>query len=272
MKEISGDITATYRLTLKDKFRYLLFNFIRGFLGLWVVIPRTRKTSKDHFFGENNVTNTPGRVLINKFVINELPRFVQTKSIKVLDIGCGSGYMRGLLSQAGYSGKYLGIDVADYFSKEQTGFDSSFIQTKIEDFHPREKYDLVISNTAFEHIENDALASQRSKEAVAPGGVEVHIVPSFWSLFCYLFHGYRQYSPRRLKRIFGNRQDWRVYSLGGLASSLFHFIFITLGERILKGKRPRDGAWYQKGRLIALKLDRYLPLCPLIYVVISRDP
>lgn len=269
MKEICGDITITHRLTAVEKATYLLSNLVRGLLGY---LPPMRMRFWRGTAHENQ-PNSPGRTYLNAYLRTELPRQLPLDApIRVLDIGCGTGYVRKLLVELGYHGEYTGLDVTrepGFDSHEVPEFVTRFIEAPIGDLTEENAYDLVISNTALEHIPDDREAAEKAYQALAPHGIAVHIVPSFWSLFLYLFHGYRQYTPRRVRNVFKG-QSYSVERLGGLASFLLHFFGITVPERIAGRPPVRKRKSYVSLAAWARRIDRFLPLCSSTYVVTVR--
>lgn len=269
VKEISGDIGPNNPLSLKEKLIYLGYNFIRGALGGF------SRLSTRAWKGRpvSNGSDSPARTYIDGFILAELPVLVPKRSIRVLDIGCGTGYMRELLERAGFSGEYVGVDVyedVEFSVYESKVFTSTLICAPIADAALSGEFDLVISNTALEHISDDREAVRRGQEVLVPGGIAIHIVPSFWALFLYLFHGYRQYSRKSLHRLFKGA-DSSVFRLGGVGTFLLHLCAILIPERFL-GTSIRGGRWYPIAMRYAYKLDRLLPAGSSMYGVVLRKP
>ena len=262
MKLISGDV----KLSPKERFQYLLQNFVAGLIGHFSFL-------RTHYWFSSDLekgNGSPGRKYIDSFFKNEIKNITPVRDISVLDIGCGSGYIRKILSDQGFLGKYLGVDVQDYYQQDLTSsFSNNFVQKRIEDFETEERFDLIISNTALEHIEQDKLAIEKCHSFLKEGGVAVHLVPSSWGLFLYLFHGYRQYSRRRIARLFSEKNIF-VYRLGGLFSFVWHFIFITIPAHILRKDFVRKFSWYEKAIPTLNKLDRLIPIFPCIYIIIDK--
>jgi SAM-dependent methyltransferase len=202
-----------------------------------------------------------------------LPELLPTKeNVSIFDIGCGSGYVRGLLERLGYSGSYTGLDVVRekrFADHESASFASTFIQQPIEDYAPERTYDLVISNTSFEHVRDDREAAKKARELAGTHGTEVHIVPSWWSFFVYLLHGYRHYTPGRIKELFLG-SDYIVYPLGGCVSLGVQFLLSTIPERSTGRMVFRNMRWYPWAVRTAIALDRFLPLCPMGYAIVVR--
>lgn len=71
------------------------------------------------------------------------------KEEKILDVGCGNGSLIYLLNQNGYLNT-VGIDL---YCKE-TPYPVNFYQSSLYDIHDKEKYDVIMFNHSFEHMEN----------------------------------------------------------------------------------------------------------------------
>lgn len=260
MKELDGD----YKLNKIDQVWYLISNFFRGIWGYRTLT----KTCFWHKKLEGLNSHSPGRQYLDAFLEAQIPKLLKNKNISVLDIGCGTGYMKEVLEKYGYTGKYIGVDVMreDKFIEESKSFDVKFVESKIEDFNIDERFDLVISNTAFEHIPDDHKAAEQAHKYAGTRGIQLHIVPTFWSLPIYLFHGFRQYSPDRVKKLFGKKAI--VYRLGGLPSFLTAFFMMTVPERLTGSRKVRSTNLYKKVMKASNKMDRFLPFCSHMYGVL----
>jgi SAM-dependent methyltransferase len=272
MKEISGDFTATYQLSTRQKIWYLVYNFLRGLRGLFSLVPSR------HWVCTGVLPTTPRdaspmRTLVEAALVEFLTATLhQSKSIRVLDIGCGRAKLRRTMAELGYSGTYTGIDVfrePAYVDDADPAFPSRIHVMPVESFHTEDRYDLVMSVTTLEHVADDFAAVVVAREHMAEGGVQIHVVPGFWSLFMYLWHGYRQYTRHRLGKLFLG-QNYTMYRVGGAASFLLHVLFITLPEVVLCTGSVRNRSWYTSLRNAAIKADRYLPFFPNSYIVVIR--
>lgn len=215
---------------------------------------------------------SPGREYSNKFLSENLSKLLFNKEIKMLDIGCGSGYVREILYNLGYKVFYTGVDIRKHKDFEQFNkyaLESDFIQSKIEDFNTSNKYDFVFSISALEHIKDDKLAVSKALQFLKPSGIQIHIVPSYWSLFLYLRHGYRRYTPSRLKKLFKNN-NLEIHKLGGFFSFILHFSFITAPEILLGITKMRKLEIYSRLVNIANKLDYFFYIFPSFYVAIIK--
>lgn len=267
--EISGD----GRLSPGERVRYLLRNLRRN-LG-WAAplgsAPRFTAPRDPATPG----TASPGRALTEAWIRQRLPRLLDaSRPVRILEIGCGSGRMARLLSELGYHGSYHGVDIDGRFDLAPVpGMETRFTQTDIHAFDPGvERYDLILSVSALEHIPRDEVLLDKLPGWLAQGGLEVHVVPGGWGLPVYLWHGFRQYPLFRIAKVFRGREE-AVEPLGGLFSFLLHFLFITLGELLLPLKlRKRSGGIYNGLLDLALKLDQFLPWTPVMHVMRRRGP
>ena len=256
--QLSGDV----RLTLSQKTRWIVGNFLTGIAGygsgrsakFWH--PRTVATSDA----------SPSRKMIDAFLDETVPHLFPQKDISVFDIGCGTGYIYKRLSALGYHLEYTGLDVY-----KRTAFDVNvprgrFVLSKIEEFKADQRFDLVISNTCLEHVEDDHAAVEK---ALTLGDTQLPILPTFWSLPLYLWHGYRQYTPRSLQALFGSRGE--IYRLGGVFSFFAHFIFVTVPQRLRVPLLFRKYGWYSYVCRAANALDAVLPWMSVMYVVVIQQ-
>lgn len=260
--EISGDS----RLTVVQRLRYLAFN-----LGRNLKSAKHRARPLGFFAGRllrTPSTASPGRALTEAFLSSRLPQVMPLRKLRVLEIGCGSGSLTKLLAELGYSGSYVGVDIADRFDRtEQSSFEREFVLADAHLFESDGKFDLVISVSALEHIADDRRLIKKLGKFVAPGGVQVHFVPSGWGLLTYLWHGYRQYTAASLDERFDSQRT-SIFSMGGVASFVLHFLFITVGEILLRLRlRQRLPRFY--GRMLdgCLAFDRLVPVCGTMYAI-----
>jgi len=212
-----------------------------------------------------NGTGSPCREYFDGFFYEYFPKLFFQKEISILDIGCGSGYVRKIFEDLGYKIFYTGVDVKKHFDFDKFG--GEFVNSKIEDFNIDKKFDLIISICALEHIKNDVLAISKAKEFMKEDGIQVHIVPTHWSFPLYLHHGYRRYGVARLRKLFGNSSE--IYRVGGLFSFILHFFLITIPKRIFNSKK--SSKIYLGILNISNKLDFFLPILSPMYIVIKRN-
>jgi SAM-dependent methyltransferase len=212
--------------------------------------------------------NSPSRDYIDSFFDNFLNQ-IENKSISVLDIGCGNGYLFEKLVQHKINGHYLGIDLkqADKFNDLQSdSITKKFMQGSAEEVKLDKKFDLIVSVTSLEHIENDKKVLENSSEMLKEGGCEIHVVPAGSSIFLYLLHGWRQYNIGMLNKLFFKKKDLEIHQAGGPVSFIFHFFFITI-FRILNIDYKNIIKFFGPVKSFSIRADNFLNFFPSIFIV-----
>ena len=206
--------------TVFDKLLYPIFNVINNMLPYHNTDPRINyytftSMCLDECFAKTNPMSSPARALSNLFWY-ELPwRELRGKlggEINILDIGCGEGvYSRKLQKFSGnIIDSYYGIDVFEFDEWEKRRKNDtqkvlfSTYDGKNVPFDSGENINMIISQSAFEHIEEDctlfnSIALYVNKRE-APL-LQIHLFPSSACLRLYPFHGIRQYTPRTISHI-----------------------------------------------------------------------
>lgn len=271
--EINGD----QRLGARDRVCYLLQNARRNLSAF--ARPGFRKFAQwrppaGTIDGVAASVASPGRKLAEAFLVFGLPQHLPPGDIDILEVGCGSGRARDLLARAGYTGRYTGLDVHDRFDKSYgaAAFESKFHLMDAHTLNVGPRFDLIMSNSALEHIENDGELVARLRACLRPGGVQFHIVPSGAALPAYLWHGYRQYGGGALAERFTPGQT-DVWTLGGLASLTAHIFWITLPEQLGRlALRNRCAGLYTATLRVAFVMDRFLGFGAPMYAVLEHAP
>jgi len=265
--EISGD----GRMSVTDRLKYLLVNTARN------LRPRRRTVHAEPYrptaLSDAMAVASPSRALTLSFLEQKLSNVQLHTTLRVLDIGCGSGFMSDTLAALGYQGVYTGIDIDDRFRKNVAypdAFKRTFVNADAHTFTSDEPYDLIISFSALEHIPDDQNLVAHLDTLLSKDGTHVHIVPAAWGLPLYLWHGYRQYSLADIEQRFG-ASGLKVYALGGLFSFFLHFAFITVLEMLLRlPVRNRLRRLYRALHRACLRLDRLAPVAPAAYVICKQ--
>lgn len=263
LQELNGDLC----LSVGDRLRYLGGNLWRNLRPRRRTLPIERWRTAPAAGG----SGSPLRILSEAFIREELPCQRPPGAVAVLDIGCGSGRLAALLAEAGYRGRYTGVDTDDRFAADTFAaptFLMAFVRGDAHEVTLDGPYDLILSVSALEHVADDQRLIARLNLALSPDGVQVHIVPAPAALLLYLWHGFRQYSRAALAERFG--RGAYAFALGGVASWLVHFLWVTVPEMLLhfRARRALPRTYAAMVRL-ALRLDAHLPDCPYGYAVLS---
>jgi len=132
---------------------------------------------------------------------------------KILDYGCGSGFLVGKLQESGLDA--YGVDI----SKEaislgvSRGIKNLSIASGIELDFADNFFDAVLALDVVEHIEDDKAAIKELGRLVRPGGYLILTVPAYqwmWGIQDEVAHHYRRYSMKSILDLIKTRLDLTV--------------------------------------------------------------
>lgn len=221
--------------------------------------------------------SSPARAMLDAFYSSLAGRLFRAHyggPVTIVDLGCGSGGRIRAFADAGFTGEYIGIDHVESTKWPRAavgGLRPRMIAADLHTFDERSlpPIDLLISTTALEHLRDDAGIIGRFAACLAPGGVQAHFVPGEAALALYGKHGWRQYSPICLRRLFPSGV---IYRFGGVFSNELHrraiFEPSRAGRSVMSERWPRAYGWLRAGSLL---LDR-LTGCrsPSMYAVVTE--
>lgn len=147
---------------------------------------------------------------IQKIMAKKLLEFSEKKSYpKILEIGCGTGFLTDILSNNTEWKSYTALDIVgecrDYIS--QINPEIEFIEADIEDYlkNSSEKFDLIISNAALQWVNDFETTVRTLKHMLNPDG---HLLFStfgkenFREIYSLLGTGLDYYSPKEIEDLF----------------------------------------------------------------------
>ena len=123
----------------------------------------------------SDVQKEHGKELIEKLSLE--------KNMKILDLGCGTGYLSSLLADCvGPEGKVVAIDPnrsrLEIAEKQYSKPNLVFLEANDETF-PEDRYDLVFANYVLHWVENKAALLNKVYQNLKPGGRFASTVPLY---------------------------------------------------------------------------------------------
>lgn len=190
---------------------------------------------------------------------------------RVLDIGCGDGYVSRALLTANPNGKYTAVDIhlTDELILELHDYSTGIRYSREI---PEGAYDLLLLLDIVEHVENDRqfVANLVSRHLAGNGWVMI-TVPAFQSLFGrhdrFLGH-YRRYSLSQLM-LLTEKSGLDVDSSGYLFSSLL-LPKLVVFNLLTSGKESGGVGNWRRGAFVTRCVELILNLDNAIMIAASR--
>lgn len=138
--------------------------------------------------------------VLEKIVTSEISAL--PPGYRVLEVGCGTGYVLRMLQRVCSGGLVLGLDLFHQglmLAKQRSG--ARLVQGRIEAPPFRERFDLVGLFDTLEHIPDDHTALMHLRALIRPGGALLVTVPAYqelWSDFDVEAQHCRRYEPALL--------------------------------------------------------------------------
>jgi 2-polyprenyl-3-methyl-5-hydroxy-6-metoxy-1,4-benzoquinol methylase len=166
------------------------------------------------------------------FVENALSSF-ETKDVKILDFGCGSGAALDVCKRLGFA-QTLGLDVSDdcVESTKRRGIRAEKIGLEFPEV--KEDFDFVICLDVLEHLQDDINYLSKLKDMLKENGRILVSVPAhqfLWSSHDDLNHHFRRYSRKSFMRLV-NESQLKIVEIRYWNSLLFPlFVFSRILSR-----------------------------------------
>jgi ubiquinone/menaquinone biosynthesis C-methylase UbiE len=108
---------------------------------------------------------------------------------KILDAGCGTGSLLGMLNKINKTLQLYGIDISPVMLKiaKKKLIKANFKLSSVEKINEKEFYDYIFSTDAFHHYENQDLAMRNFYRALKKEGRLV-IIDFDFGIFNHIFH------------------------------------------------------------------------------------
>lgn len=153
----------------------------------------------------------------NKIIMNHIRGLVQDKpksSLKILNVGAGTGYTSELLQE-------FGAVTSIEYEETCCEFVTENLNIQIEQgsilelAYAANEFDLVCAFDVIEHVEDDVLGVKELKRVCKKEGIVVITVPAhpfLWSRHDEINHHFRRYKKQQLLNLFGEEGNFIYHS------------------------------------------------------------
>lgn len=127
------------------------------------------------------------------------------KDVKILDYGCGGGYIIRFLNKKGYKDIYGAETSGDAVkSCRESGLTKVFLDDDASLKSQEGLFDVIIASDVIEHIRDDKEAIRKWKKFLKPGGFIIIFAPAFgflWGAHDKENYHFRRYNAREIKHL-----------------------------------------------------------------------
>lgn len=136
-------------------------------------------------FGSSLLKRLHEKLIINREV--RMARKIRGNgTLNLLDIGCGTGWITDIWRQHGF--KVTGLEPSEkrsMIAREKYGI--PVVNGFIEDFDPKEKYDVIILRHLVEHLEDPYRMLLKVRSLLSDDGIAIIVVPNINTIGRYIF-------------------------------------------------------------------------------------
>ncbi|MEI0479149.1 class I SAM-dependent methyltransferase [Brachyspira pulli] len=204
---------------------------------------------------ENNLWFKARIELISDIIIRNVKNY---DSLKLLDIGCGSGYFLSEISK--YIPNSIGIEKHKYnIEKFNNILELDLFESDLSNY----KFDIITFLDVLEHMEYESNFLDKVKLMMNKDATILLTVPAYQWLYGYadeLYHHYRRYNSKTLRKLL-EENGFEIKKITYFNCILFPlFVLIRTKDKILKKKEVFYG---KKGILNHIvynifKLEKYM--------------
>ncbi|MDP3792318.1 MAG: class I SAM-dependent methyltransferase [bacterium] len=135
------------------------------------------------------------------------------RGVKILDYGCGSGFIVGQLQARGYDayGTDISREAIEYGASQ--GIKNLYSTNEIKVDFPDESFDLILAMDVVEHIKEDELVIKELERLLKPNGRLIITVPAYqwmWGVQDEVSHHFRRYTMRSIIKLVSNSSNLLV--------------------------------------------------------------
>lgn len=130
----------------------------------------------------NAATEIENNLMLNWYPKRIIDRFNHVPSL--LELGLGHGFTAKIFSKA--CDRYVVLDgstvVIEQFRHNEPDFHGEIIETYFEDYHPDQKFDIIVMGFVLEHVDDPDFILKRFREFLSPSGKLYVAVPNAKSM------------------------------------------------------------------------------------------
>ena len=171
---------------------------------------------------------------------------------RVLEVGCGTGYVLRMLERVCKRGRVMGIDaLAECFTYAGRRTSCQLAQADILDWEPDERFHIIGCFDLLEHIEEDARALKKIYGLLEPKGVVLLTVPAFpalWSHYDVAVDHCRRYVRAEIEGLL-KETGFTIEYVTYFMSLLFPLAWIRRRTKTLFNKRNDNPFGDQRSNL-----------------------
>ena len=194
------------------------------------------QSQKEKFFPEdafsefyNSETNNFWFKVRNKIIKFFILKYVPNKKLKILDLGCGTGFVSQAIKNMGYSVDCLDIflEAIKFCMKRNAGDDYYIVNLYSMPFI--EQYDLICAFDVIEHIDDDCKVFKNIHSALKKDGQLLITVPAnkkLWSYFDIHCEHKRRYNKEELTKKIEDA-GFEIIRISYFMTLLFPFIYVS---------------------------------------------
>lgn len=174
-------------------------------------------------------------------ILSLIKKYKFSKTAKVFDFGCGSGYLVGYLQRIGYenvSGSDTSLEAIEFGRKQGI---KNLQSVELGQMPQNSSLDLILALDVIEHIKDDMSTIRALSRALKPEGVFIITVPAYqwmWGVQDKVAHHFRRYGVRSLLQLIENDSSLFVVKKSYFNTFLFPLIAgVRLISKLFKIKK-----------------------------------
>lgn len=212
-----------------------------------------------HLFRSYAALDKSSRLKKAEKIIKVLSKYKDLEKCKILDIGCGSGYLGSILQEK--SKRYIGMD----FTDERKVKNFTFIKTDALNVpFKSNSFEIIICNHVIEHVTNQKTLLHEINRLLKKDGICYITCPNIlWPIEPHLKLPFLSYLPKKIAdayvRVTGKGKEYDIYSMTYLQfSKKLKFFFNTENFTLKILKNPRYYGFDNKLYSI-FSISKYFP-------------